>query len=111
MGKKFYINGIEIREVTMANTTYHEIEYTNTIAEVKKHINKVCKKEGWLVSYFVWSKGEIDFKDTMMSIDIVTDIKDQMEDILVWISVISRLKLKITFLNIQMNLKNQITIR
>ena len=77
MGKKFYINGIKIREVTMANTTYHETEYTNTIAEVKKHINKVCKKEGWLVSYFVWSKGEIDFKDTMMSIDIVTDIKDQ----------------------------------
>lgn len=77
MGKNYYINGIKIREVTMANTTYHEIEYTNTIAEVKKHINKMCKKEGWLVSYFVWNKGDIDFKNTMLDVDIVTDIKDQ----------------------------------
>lgn len=61
----------------MATRTYHETEYTNTIAEVKKHINKVCKKEGWLVKYFVWSKGEICFKDTMLDVDIVTDIKDQ----------------------------------
>jgi hypothetical protein len=78
LGKNYYINDIKIREVTtMASRTYHETEYTNTIAEVKKHFNKVCKKEGWLVSFFVWSKGEIDFKDTMMDVDIVTDIKDQ----------------------------------
>ena len=61
----------------MANRTYHETEYTNTIEEVKKHINKMCKKEGWLVKYFVWNEGDIDFKETMFDIDIVTDIKDQ----------------------------------
>ena len=77
MSKNYYINGIEIREVTMATRTYHETEYTNTIAEVKKHFKKVCKKEGWLVSFFVWCEGDIDFKDTMMDVDIVTDIKDQ----------------------------------
>ena len=77
MGKNYYINGIEIREVTMATRTYHETEYTNTIAEVKKHFKKVCKKEGWLVSFFIWCEGDIDFKDTMMDVDIVTDIKDQ----------------------------------
>ncbi len=61
----------------MATRTYHETEYTNTIAEVKKHFKKVGKKEGWLVSLFIWCEGDIDFKDTMMDVDIVTDIKDQ----------------------------------